>query len=196
MTSFAKFAVPQSAYIDPTAIVHESARLGDSAKIWNWTKVRENAEIGADTNIGQGCYIDIGVRIGARCKIQNGVSVYQGVTLEDDIFVGPNAVLTNDRFPRAHNSDWQVVETLVEMGASIGANATIICGTTLGRHCMIAAGAVVTADVPPFGLVMGSPSRVVDYVTVSGRRLYRDPQSGAPDLSDVLDEKLSRGAAP
>lgn len=195
MPSPVKMAVPQSACIDPTAIVHETARIGAGAKIWNWTKVRENTEIGADTSIGQCSYVDVGVHIGARCKIQNGVSVYLGVTLEDDVFVGPNAVFTNDRCPRAHYPHWEVVETLVEQGASIGANATIICGTSLGRHCMVAGGAVVTADVPPFALVMGVPARIVDYVTVSGKRLHRDPQAGAPDISEVMDKQLPPGAA-
>lgn len=188
MPSSVNMTSSQNTYIDPTAIVHESARIGDSAKIWNWTKVRENTEIGPDTNIGQCSYIDIGVRIGARCKIQNGVSVYLGVTIQDDVFVGPNVTFTNDRFPRAYDSNWEVVETLVEQGASIGANATIICGTTLGRHCMVAAGAVVTADVPPFALVMGVAARIVDYVTVSGKRLLRDPEAGPPDLDEVMDK--------
>ncbi|TFH40422.1 MAG: N-acetyltransferase [Lysobacterales bacterium] len=180
----------RKAYIDPTSVVHDSASIGEGAMIWNWTKVRENAEIGTGTSIGQCVYIDMGVRIGARCKIQNGVSIYQGVTLGDDVFVGPDATFTNDRVPRAHSTDWEIVVTIVEQGVSIGANATIICGNSLGRHCIVAAGSTVTADVPPFALAMGTPARVVDYVTVSGRRLRRDPQAGPPTIEEVMDKKL------
>ena len=158
-------------YIDPTAIVHPEAQLGLGAAIWNWTKVREGARIGANCNIGQNVYVDANVKIGAYCKIQNGVSVYSGVTLGDAVFVGPNATFTNDLRPRARSTDWQIVPTMVEAGASIGANATIICGVTLGAYCMVAAGAVVTRDVPPYALVMGCPAGVVDYVTVKGDRI-------------------------
>lgn len=175
-------------YIDPTATVHSSASIGDGAMIWNWAKIREGARIGAETNIGQNVYVDFDTHIGARSKVQNGVSVYHGVTIEDDVFVGPNATFTNDLRPRAHATEWQVVETLVKRGASIGANATIICGVTLNEHCMIAAGAVVTADVPAYALVMGCPARVVDYVTISGKRLHVSPDQGPPDIKLLNDE--------
>jgi acetyltransferase-like isoleucine patch superfamily enzyme len=158
--------------------------------VWNWTKVREGAQIGAGTNLGQNVYIDFNVVIGKRCKIQNGVSVYNGVTLGDDVFVGPNAIFTNDLRPRAHSRDWQVTPTRIESGASIGANATILCGVTLGAHCMVAAGAVVTRDVPPFALVMGCPAQIVDYVGVSGRRLHHDLRSGRPAVQDLMDKLI------
>jgi acetyltransferase-like isoleucine patch superfamily enzyme len=167
-------------FIDPSAVVHPSAEIGAGSMIWNWTKVRERARIGTKCNVGQCVYIDFETSIGDRCKIQNGVSVYHGVTIGDDVFVGPNATFTNDLRPRAHSTDWQVTPTTVESGASIGANATIVCGVTLGRHCMVAAGSVVTADVPPHALVMGCPARVVDYVTVAGTRLHVDPAAGLP----------------
>ena len=174
-------------YVDSTAIVHPSAEIGDGSAIWNWSKVRERVRIGKKCNIGQSVYIDFEVRIGDRCKIQNGVSVYHGVTIGDDVFVGPNATFTNDLRPRAHSTDWQVTPTVVEDGASIGANATVVCGVTLGRHCMIAAGAVVTADVPAHALVMGCPARMVDYVAVSGARLHVDPADGLPEPAVLLD---------
>lgn len=177
-------------YIDPTAIVHASAQLGDGVMIWNWAKIRERAKIGAGTNLGQSVYIDFETEIGARCKIQNGVSVYHGVIIGDDVFVGPNATFTNDRVPRAHSQDWKVSRTLVEAGASIGANATIVCGVTLGRHCMVAAGAVVTHDVPAFALVAGTPARVIDYVTISGRRVGWTPDASPPDPALLIDRKL------
>lgn len=158
-------------YIDPTAIVDSRAEVGAGTKIWNWTKVRENARIGADCSIGQGVYIDVGVVIGNGCKIQNGVSLYRGMTIGNRVFIGPNATFTNDRFPRADNPEWEAVPTVIEEGASIGANATIRCGIRLGAYCMVAAGAVVTADVPPYGMVAGMPARLVDYVDRAGRPL-------------------------
>lgn len=174
-------------YVDPTAIVHPSARLGPGVMVWNWTKVREGAVIGAGTNIGQSAYIDFDTVIGERCKIQNGVSVYHGVSVGNDVFLGPNATLTNDLVPRAHSTDWHITETKICDGASIGANATIVCGITLGEHCMVAAGAVVTKDVPPHALVMGCPARIVDYVTVSGRRLFVETLDTPPSDTLLLD---------
>jgi len=137
-------------FVHPTAEVHSSAAIGEGVSIWNWSKVRERAEIGAATNIGQNVYIDIDTRVGQRCKIQNGVYVYSGVTLGDDVFVGPNATFTNDRVPRAHLPYWKIVETRVEEGASIGANATIVCGHSRWEFCFVGAGAVVTKDVQAF----------------------------------------------
>lgn len=177
-------------YVDPTAIVHASAQLGAGVMIWNWAKVRERAKIGAGTNIGQGAYVDFETEIGARCKIQNGVSVYHGVVIGDDVFVGPNATFTNDRVPRAHSQDWVISATVVEAGASIGANATIVCGVKLGRHCMVAAGAVVTRDVPAFALVVGTPARVIDYVTITGKRIGWTPGMPAPNPTFLMDRKL------
>lgn len=177
-------------YIDPTAEVHPDTEIWPGVNIWNWTKVREGASIGEDTTIGQSAYIEYDSVIGKRCKIQNGVSVYHGVTIGDDVFIGPNATFTNDRVPRAHSPHWAISRTIVEDGASIGANATILCGITLGKHCMIAAGAVVTKDVPPHALVMGHPARVVDYVTVKGRRLHADDLDQPPSPDLLIDRKL------
>ena len=166
----------KSSYIDQTAIVHPSARIGLGTSVWNWTKIRENAKIGAKCNIGQSCYIDESVTIGDRCKIQNGVSVYKGVTLGSQVFVGPNATFTNDYIPRVDSPDWKIVETHIEDGVSIGANATIVCGITLGERCMVAAGAVVTRDVKPFTLVMGVPAKPIDRIDLNGNRLNIDPR--------------------
>jgi acetyltransferase-like isoleucine patch superfamily enzyme len=136
--------------------------------------------------IGQCTYIDVGVHVGSHCKIQNGVSVYQGVTLGDAVFVGPSATFTNDLYPRARSPDWQVSPTLVEAGASIGANATIRCGITLGSHCMVGAGAVVVKDVPAHALVVGQPAHIIDYVNRSGRPLGWDLSRGMPP-PDLLE---------
>ncbi len=157
----------------PTAIVEEGAEVGEGTRIWHFAHVRSGAKIGRNCNIGKDVYIDVGVEIGDGVKIQNGVSVYRGVKLEDKVFVGPHAVFTNDKYPRAFSEDWEVVPTLVKEGASIGANATIVCGITLGRYSMVAAGSVVTRDVPDYGLVVGVPARLIGFVCVCGRPLRR-----------------------
>jgi UDP-2-acetamido-3-amino-2,3-dideoxy-glucuronate N-acetyltransferase len=157
-------------------IIHSSANISDSCvigsgtKVWVNSQIRENAIIGENCIIGKDTYIDQKVVIGNGVKIQNGVSVYYGVKIENIVFVGPNAVFTNDYYPRAFNDNWEVRETLVKEGASIGANATIICGTTLGKYCMVGAGSVVTKDVPDYGLVVGNPAHIIGYVCKCGRR--------------------------
>lgn len=167
------------AIIHPTAAVAEAARIGPGTRVWHWAQIRENSTIGSECIIGKSCYIDSEVIIGSRVKIQNNVSVYHGVMIEDGVFVGPHACFTNDKMPRAINPDgslkgahdWVVSPTLVRYGASIGANAVIICGITIGSFAMIAAGAVVTRDVPANGLVAGNPARLIGYVCACGHRL-------------------------
>ncbi len=158
-------------YVHETAVIDEGAQIGPGTKIWHFSHVRETARIGRDCVIGQGVYVDQGVVMGDRVKVQNGVSIYKGVALEDDVLVAPNATFTNDLFPRAFNTDWQILPTLVKTGASIGANATVVCGVTVGEYAMVAAGAVVTTDVPPYCLVVGSPARVTARVCRCGKRL-------------------------
>jgi len=167
---------PGQAFVHPTAEVDGRASVGEGSSIWNWTKVREGARIGTGCRIGQGVYIDHDVVIGTGCKIQNGVSVYAGVTLGDYVFVGPGATFTNDRVPRAASGDaWPIVPTFVDDLASVGANATIVCGVRLGRACMVGAGAVVTRDVEPHALVVGNPARFVGYVDDDGNRVDSPP---------------------
>lgn len=158
-------------YIHPSASVDERAEIGENSKIWINVQVREGARIGSNCILSKDVYIDHAVAIGDNCKIQNSVSVYNGVTIEDDVFVGPNACFTNDKLPRAVNAEWKVTPTLVRRGASIGANATIVCGTTIGEYAMIAAGAVVTRSVEPYALMMGNPARCVGYVDEAGNRV-------------------------
>ncbi|UUO23059.1 N-acetyltransferase [Colwellia sp. M166] len=158
-------------YIDPTANVSPDAKIGAGTKVWINTQIRENTSIGTNCILSKDVYIDAGVTIGNGCKIQNSVSVYQGVTIENDVFVGPNVCFTNDKVPRAFNSDWRITKTLVKTGASLGANATIVCGITLGEYSMVAAGSVVTKDVPPYSLVVGNPARVVAKIDKAGNKL-------------------------
>jgi len=166
-------------YVHPSASVSDGAVIGVRTKIWQNSQVRENTRIGENCIIGFGVYIDAGVTIGNNCKVQNGVSLYHGVTLEDGVFCGPNCVFTNDMRPRAINpdgtlqggEDWVVSETLVRYGASIGANATIVCGTTIGQWAMIGAGAVVTRDVPDHALVYGNPAKIHAFMCRCGRKL-------------------------
>lgn len=159
--------------IHPTASVDPRARIGAGSRIWINVQIRENAKIGLGCILSKDVYIDHAVTIGDRCKVQNSVSVYNGVTIGDDVFVGPNACFTNDKVPRANNADWSVTPTVVKSGASIGANATIVCGITIGEYAMVAAGSVVTKDVAPYSLVMGNPARHVSYVDEAGNRVEK-----------------------
>lgn len=158
-------------YIHPQTHISSGASIGHGCKIWINVQIREGAVIGRDCILSKDVYIDHAVTIGDRCKIQNGVSIYHGVTIEDEVFVGPHASFTNDRVPRAFNVDWKVTPTRICRGASIGANATIVCGITIGEYAMVAAGSVVTRDVAPYTLVMGNPARSVSRIDRDGNRL-------------------------
>ena len=179
-------------YIHPTADVSPSATIGQGTKIWHQCQIRENAQIGMNCILSKGVYIDFGVRIGNNVKIQNGISVYHGVTLEDGVFCGPYAVFTNDKAPRAINpdgslkeaDDWNLDETLVKKGASIGAHATIVCGISIGEWAMIGSGAVVTKDVPAYGLVYGNPARLHGFVCPYGQRMT--PLDEQPNPETVI----------
>jgi len=160
-------------FVHPTANVDKNCKIGIGTKIWINAQIRENAIIGSNCIISKDTYIDHGVLIGSNTKIQNGVSIYNGVTIEDDVFIGPNATFTNDKIPRAFNSDWEITPTIIKKGASIGANSTIICGLTVGEYAMVAAGSVVTKDVEPYSLVMGNPAKHVSYVDMAGNRVSK-----------------------
>jgi acetyltransferase-like isoleucine patch superfamily enzyme len=163
-----------SFFVHPSAEVAAEASVGAGTKIWHQCQVMGGARIGAQCKLGKSVYVDFGVQIGDRVKIQNGVSLYKGVHVEDDVLLGPHMAFTNDLYPRAFNDHYEIMPTLVRKGASVGANATIVCGVTLGAYCMIGAGAVVTADVPDYALVVGNPARVVGYVCQCGKRLNVD----------------------
>src|SRR2546426_4136703 len=157
--------------VHPTAEVSPQATVGDGTQVWHWVQIREGARMGRDGRIGKDAYIDADVVLGDRCKVQNFATIYKGVTIGSRVFVGPHACFTNALYPRADSTDWEIVPTQVEDGASIGANATILCGITIGRSAMVAAGAVVTKDVPPHAMVAGVPARVVGWVCDCGRPL-------------------------
>jgi acetyltransferase-like isoleucine patch superfamily enzyme len=172
-------------HIEPSADVHAHAAIGDGVKIWHLSQVRENCEIGDGCIIGRGAYIGTGVTLGRHCKIQNYALVYEPARLGDGVFIGPAAVLTNDLFPRSvapdltlkGSDDWEAVGVTIGDGASIGARAVCVAPVTIGRWATVAAGAVVTRDVPEFALVMGVPARQVGWVGKQGRPL-REVQKG------------------
>lgn len=158
------FFAHESSYLDKNIII------GEGTKIWYFCHIQQGAKIGANCSLGQNVNIGENVIIGDNCKIQNNVSIYEGVILEDDVFCGPSCVFTNDLTPRAAfpKGRTNYKKTIIRKGASIGANATIICGNTIGKYSMVAAGAVVTKDVPDYALVVGVPARVVGYVNECG----------------------------
>lgn len=161
-----------AAYVHPSAVVDAGAVLGEGVRVWHGVHVSKGATVGAGTVLGQGVYVGPGVRIGTGCRIQNHVSVYEGVTLDDEVFVGPSVVFTNVRTPRAHVSRREeFLPTRVERRATIGANATIVCGVTIGARAFVGAGAVVARDVLPGALVLGVPARQEGWVCECGEVL-------------------------
>jgi len=164
--------VSTTATIHETAVIDDGATVEDGAKVWHFAHVLTRTTIGAGSVLGQNVMVGPDVTVGKGCKIQNNVAVYKGVTLEDDVFCGPSCVFTNVLTPRAfvERKD-EFAPTLVRKGVSIGANATIVCGTTIGRYAMIGAGAVVTKDVPDHALFVGNPARRIGWVSRTGDRL-------------------------
>lgn len=181
-------------YIHPSSYVGEGVAIGVGTRIWHFCNIIKGAEIGENCSIGQNCVIFSTVKIGNNVKVQNNVSIYDGVVVEDDVFLGPSMVFTNVYNPRsAVNRKSEYRKTLVKMGATIGANATIICGITLGAYSFIGAGALVNKDIPDYGLVVGNPGKLIGYMSRRGHRLNFDSEGWAacPESGDRY--KLSNG---
>ncbi len=181
-----------------TAVIDDGCSIGAGSKIWHFSHIMPNAILGEKCNIGQNVVISPGVVLGKNVKVQNNVSIYTGVTCDDDVFLGPSMVFTNIINPRsAVNRKDQYLKTHVAQGASIGANATIICGNDIGSFAMIGAGAVITKPVPPFGLVVGNPAKQIGWVSEYGHRLHFDEDGKAtcPESHEIyllLDHKVQK----
>lgn len=173
---------PSHYFAHSTSVIDPGVTIGTGTKIWHFVHILSGSMIGENCVVGQNVMIGPDVRIGNGCKIQNNVSVYRGVTLEDEVFCGPSAVFTNVLNPRAFvDRSGEISETIVRRGASIGANATIVCGVKIGAYAMIGAGAVVKRDVPDYALVAGVPATFLSWVSRSGERLHEDlvcPRTG------------------
>ncbi|MDQ6875979.1 MAG: N-acetyltransferase [Actinomycetota bacterium] len=177
------------AYIHPTATVEDGAVLGAGTQVWHQAQVRAGARVGADCVLGKGAFVDLDVTVGARCKLQNYANVFHGSVLEDEVFIGPLAVLTNDRFPRAatpdgglkSDDDWIVEGITVRHGASIGARAVVLPGVTVGRWAIVGAGAVVLKDVEDHRVVAGNPARPLSWAGRCGHVVSDEAWAGATD---------------
>ena len=164
-------------FIHESSYVDEPCEIGEGTKIWHFSHIQKNSKIGKNCVFGQNINVANNVTIGDFCKIQNNVSIYEGVILEDYVFCGPSMVFTNILDPKCKYpqvGSQYYIKTLVKEGASIGANATIICGHTIGRHCIIGSGAVITKDVPDYALVIGNPGKIAGWVSEAGKKLKFD----------------------
>lgn len=169
-----------SNFIHPTAVVDQGARLGAGSKVWHFCHLMPDCEIGEDCSLGQNVFVASGVVLGRNCKVQNNVSLYAGVTCGDDVFIGPSAVFTNVVNPRAAiNRRGEYLPTTLERGVTVGANAVVVCGTTLREFAFVGAGSVVTRDVPAFALVVGNPARRIGWMSAAGQRLEFGPEGRA-----------------
>lgn len=189
----------RNGYVHPTAEVEDEVVIGDEARVWHHAHVRRGAAVGPGGILGKNVFVDEGVQIGARTKVQNNVSVYRGVELGEDVFVGPSAVFTNDPRPRSFNTTWQITPTLVRRGASIGANATVVCGVEIGQYAMVAAGSVVTRSVAPHQLVAGNPARPRGWVCMCGAVVSREavcPQQTSCSDCDQTNAETSEDFIP
>jgi UDP-2-acetamido-3-amino-2,3-dideoxy-glucuronate N-acetyltransferase len=180
-------------YVHPTAVIDQPCAIGRGTKIWHFSHLMRDCRVGASCNIGQNVVISPGCVVGNGVKIQNNVSVYTGVTIEDDVFLGPSMVFTNVINPRAFiERKAEYRPTLVRRGASVGANATIVCGVTLGEFCFVGAGAVVTHDVAPFSTVYGNPARVHGFTCWCGLQLPLSPERAADEPGEIVCTHCAR----
>ena len=183
-----------SYFAHKTAIIDKSTIIGENCKIWHFSHILSGSVIGEGCSFGQNCVVGPNVQMGKNCKVQNNVSVYEGVVCEDDVFLGPSMVFTNVVNPRAFiNRREEFKTTLLKKGCSIGANATIVCGVTIGEYALIGAGSVVVRDVPPFALVVGNPARQIGWVDKGGVRMKFNKQGVAKDSYDGEEYRLKEG---
>jgi UDP-2-acetamido-3-amino-2,3-dideoxy-glucuronate N-acetyltransferase len=177
-----------------TAIIDENVNIGEGTKIWCFTHILKNTTIGKNCIFGQNCVVGANVTIGNNVKAQNNISIYEGVEVEDDVFLGPSMVFTNVINPRSFiERKTEFKKTLMKKGCSIGANATIVCGVTVGRYAFVGAGSVVTKDVPDFALAYGSPAKVNGWVSISGEKLEFNDEGIAKDPTDQTTYQLKDG---
>lgn len=177
-------------FVHQSSIIDENVKIGKGCKIWHFCHILSGSEIGESCSFGQNCVIGPNVRLGMGVKVQNNVSIYEGVICEDDVFLGPSMVFTNVLNPRAFiNRKEEFKKTLLKKGCSVGANATIVCGVTIGEYAFIGAGSVVVCDIPAFALVVGNPARQIAWVDKAGNRLEFDSNGIATDSYDNTQYK-------
>jgi UDP-2-acetamido-3-amino-2,3-dideoxy-glucuronate N-acetyltransferase len=174
------------------SLVHPGARIGEGTRVWANANILEGAVIGEHCNIADGCYVEGGAVIGDHVTLKNGVAVFDGVTLQDDVFVGAGAVFINDRNPRSNRRDaWVLEKTVVEKGATIGANATLMCGVVIGAYAVVGAGAVVIGNVPEHTIVVGNPARPVGYACRCGRTLNDELKCACGASYQIKNNKIA-----
>lgn len=181
-------------FVHPNALV-ESESIGAKTRIWAFAHVLKGAVIGEDCNLCDYVFVENEVKIGSRVTIKNGISIWDGLEIEDDVFLGPNAAFTNDMFPRSKRHSGNYLKTLLKRGASVGANATILCGITLGKYCLVGAGSVVTKNIPDFALVTGNPARFRYWISKTGEKLMFKDDNTAVD-SENNKYKLLKATDP
>lgn len=182
-------------FVHETAIVDNDVTIGEGTKIWCFSHILKNTTIGKNCIFGQNCVVGANVRIGNRVKAQNNISIYEGVEIEDDVFLGPSMVFTNVINPRSFiERKTEYKKTLMKKGSSVGANATIVCGVTVGMYAFIGAGSLITKDVPDFALVYGVPARQHGWVGMSGNKLEFDKSGYAVDKNDLTEYELKNGS--
>ncbi|NLL13983.1 MAG: N-acetyltransferase [Fibrobacter sp.] len=179
-------------FLHSTSIVDNNCQIGKGTKIWHFSHILSDTIIGQNCSFGQNCVVGPKVKIGSGVKTQNNVSIYEGVQIEDDVFLGPSVVFTNVLNPRSFiNRRNEFKTTLLKKGCSIGANATIVCGITIGKYALIGAGSVVTKSIPDFGLMAGVPARRIGWVSISGNKLFFDENGLAEDNFDRTRYQLN-----